>query len=120
MAYTVNNTQGAVVATVAENTFDTTTSLTLIGQNKSNFGEKFNENMIFLLENFANSSAPASAITGQLWWDTASKLLKINTSDYLEKCDKLYKIIWLVNKSHVAFGTDTDNILYHIKKFINC
>ena len=80
MAYTVNNTQGAVVATVAENTFDTTTSLTLIGQNKSNFGEKFNENMIFLLENFANSSAPASAITGQLWWDTASKLLKINTS----------------------------------------
>jgi len=47
-------------------------------------------------------------------------MLKNNTSDYLEKCDKLYKIIWLVNKSHVAFGTDTDNILYHIKKFINC
>ena len=80
MAYTVNNSQGAVVATVAENTFDTTTSLTLIGQNKSNFGEKFNENMIFLLENFANSSAPTNAVTGQLWWDTVAKLLKVNTS----------------------------------------
>ena len=45
-------------------------------------------------------------------------MLKINTSNYISKYDKLYKIIWLVNKGHVAFGTDTKNILYHIKKFL--
>lgn len=45
-------------------------------------------------------------------------MLKINTSNYISKYDKLYKIIWLVNKGHVAFGTDTENILYHIKKFL--
>ena len=30
-----------------------------------------------------------------------------------------YKIIWLINKGHVAFGTDTDNILHNIKLFLD-
>lgn len=46
-------------------------------------------------------------------------LLKINTSNYLSKYNnKSYKVIWLVNKGHIAFGTDTENILYHIKNFL--
>jgi hypothetical protein len=79
-AYTINNSQGAIVTTILDNTLDTTTSLTLIGQNKSNFGEKLNENLVFLLENFANSSQPTNPVSGQLWWDTSNKLLKVNTS----------------------------------------
>ena len=45
--------------------------------------------------------------------------LKINTSNKLEQQDKQYKIIWLINKGHVAFGTDTDNILHNIKLFLD-
>jgi hypothetical protein len=45
-------------------------------------------------------------------------MLKINTSNYISENDEKYNIIWLYNKGHVAFGTDTENILHHIKKFL--
>ena len=60
MAYTVNKTDGTILATVADGTINTTTDLTLIGKNYAGYGEFFNENLIKLLENFSNSSAPAS------------------------------------------------------------
>jgi hypothetical protein len=36
--------------------------------------------MVRLMENFANSSAPTSPLPGQIWWDTSTKYLKVNTS----------------------------------------
>mgnify|MGYP003335998519 CR=1 FL=1 len=78
MAYTVNNTQGSVVATVADGTIDsTTTSLTFIGKNYAGYGEIQNENFLKLMENFANSSQPTSPQAGQCWWDTGTTLLKV-------------------------------------------
>lgn len=77
MAYTVNKTSGAVLTTVADGTIDTTTDLTLIGKNYSGYGELLNENFVKLLENFSNSSQPASPIEGQIWWDSTNDLLKV-------------------------------------------
>lgn len=77
MAYTVNKTNGNILATVADGTIDTTTDLTLIGKNYAGYGEFFNENLVKLLENFANTSAPASPIAGQMWWDSTNSLLKV-------------------------------------------
>jgi len=79
MAYTVNKTDGTILATVADGTIDTTTDLTLIGKNYAGYGEFFNENLVKLLENFANTSAPASPIAGQMWWDKTNNLLKVYT-----------------------------------------
>ena len=79
MAYTVNKTDGTILATVADGTIDTTTDLTLIGKNYAGYGEFFNENLVFLLENFANTSAPSSPLAGQLWWDSTNNLLKVYT-----------------------------------------
>jgi len=79
MAYTVNKTDGTILATVADGTIDTTTDLTLIGKNYAGYGEFFNENLIKLLENFANTSAPSSPIAGQMWWDKTNNLLKVYT-----------------------------------------
>ena len=79
MAYTINKTNGSVVATVADGTIDTTTDLTLVGKNYNGYGEFLNENTVKLLENFANTSAPTSPIAGQLWWDTTNSLLKVYT-----------------------------------------
>ena len=72
MAYTVNKTDGTILATVADGTINTTTDLTLIGKNYAGYGEFFNENLIKLLENFSNSSAPASPVAGQMWWDSTN------------------------------------------------
>jgi len=79
MAYTVNKTDGTILATVADGTIDTTTDLTLIGKNYAGYGEFFNENLVKLLENFSNSSAPASPVAGQMWWDKTNNLLKVYT-----------------------------------------
>ena len=70
MAYTVNKTSGALLATVSDGTIDNSTDLTFIGKNYSGYGELLNENFVKLLENFANTSAPSSPIAGQIWWDT--------------------------------------------------
>ena len=77
MAYTINNTAGATVTTITDGTIDTTTSLTLIGKNYEPFGEIINENYVKLLESGANSSAPSAPLTGQLWYDTSAKVLKV-------------------------------------------
>ena len=77
MAYTINKTNGAVLTTIADGTVDNTSSLTLVGKNYSGYGEILNENIVHLMENFANSAAPSSPLAGQLWWDTTNGLLKV-------------------------------------------
>ena len=85
MSYTILNSSGATITTVADSTFNTATNLQLPGPNTVGYGQKLNENLVYLLENFAASTAPGSEysiisgapITGQLWYDTGNKVLKI-------------------------------------------
>ena len=79
MAYTINKTDGSVVATVNDGVLDTTTSLSLIGRNYQSYGEAFNENLIKLLENSSSASAPTAPIEGELWWDKTNDRLKVYT-----------------------------------------
>jgi len=68
MSYIINNSRGQIVAVVGDGTINTTaTDLALVGRAVTNFGEFQNENYVYLLENFANSTAPAQPILGQLW-----------------------------------------------------
>lgn len=78
MAYTINKTDGTILATVADGQIDTISSdLTLIGKNYSGFGESINENFIKLLENFSSTAAPSSPIRGQIWFDVNELKLKV-------------------------------------------
>lgn len=78
MAYSINKTDGTILATVADGQIDTLSSdITLIGKNYSGFGESLNENLVKLLENFSNSSAPTHPIRGQIWFDTTESKLKV-------------------------------------------
>ena len=80
MAYPITTTSGATIATIADGTVNSTaTSLTLIGKNYAGYGNFLNENYVKLLENFSNSTEPAAAITGQLWYDSGKRLLKVYT-----------------------------------------
>ena len=85
MAYNINKTNGDLLVVVEDGTADlNSTSLALIGRNFSGFGEYFNENFIKLLENFANSTQPSAPLVGQLWYDSATQLLKVyNGEDFI-------------------------------------
>ena len=75
MAYTINLTNGTVLTTIADGTVnDSSTSLTLIGKNYSGYGTYLNDNLVHILENASNDTAPTTPLTGQLWWDTAGNL----------------------------------------------
>ena len=77
MAYTINKTDGTVLATVADGTLDTTTNIQLIGKNYAGYGEILNENSVKLLENFASASSPDKPLTGQLYYDTGLAQVKV-------------------------------------------
>ena len=77
MAYTINLTDGTVFATIVDGTINTASSMILVGKNYAGYGEFLDENFIHLLENGANTTAPATPLTGQLWWDKTNNLLKV-------------------------------------------
>ena len=80
MAYSINKTDGTLLATVADGQVDDlSTDITLIGKNYSGFGESLNENFIKLLENFASTSRPDNPIRGQIWFDASEAKLKVYT-----------------------------------------
>ena len=81
MAYVITKTDGTTLVTVADGTVNNSTDLTLIGKNYFNYGSPQNQNFVKLLENFSNTSAPSSPITGQLWYDKTSTVAKLKVYD---------------------------------------
>ena len=80
MPYIVTTTSGTAIATIPDNTVNTTTtSITLVGKNYAGYGAFLNENYVKMLENFSNSIAPTAPLTGQLWYDSTNTLLKVWT-----------------------------------------
>jgi len=77
MSYNLTKADGSNLIILPTSTINTTaTSLALIGQNAVNFGYFVNENFIYLMQNFANNSAPTNPLIGQLWYDTVNATLK--------------------------------------------
>ena len=78
MSYSINKSNGTVVATVADGVTDTTsTSLTLVGQNYVGYGEILQENLVAILENFSKGAAPTAPLLGQLWFDSTNNQLNV-------------------------------------------
>lgn len=50
-------------------------SLTFIGKNAPSFGISVNQDFLYLLENFSNSTPPLVPIQGQLWYDSSDNTL---------------------------------------------
>ena len=85
MAYIIRKTNGTTLGTILDGTVDTShTSLTLVGRNYSNYGQIMTDNLVALTENFAYDIEPSNPLSGQLWWDTTDKLLKVYTGTYFK------------------------------------
>lgn len=80
MAYIITKSDGTTLTTVQDGQYDNvTTSINLIGKNLFNYGQLQNENFVYLLENFAKTTAPSNQMRGQLWFDTSVNSLKVYT-----------------------------------------
>lgn len=79
MAYTITPTNGQNPIVIADGTINTSTTVTLVGKNYPNYGDILDVNFIRLLENSADTTAPASPITGEIWWDSGNRSLKVYT-----------------------------------------
>ena len=76
MPYIINNYNGQQLAIVQDGTVDNTTDIKLVGKNYAGFGEIINENFVHLLESFAGASQPPRPVTGQVWYDSANRVIK--------------------------------------------
>ncbi len=75
-SYIINNSRGNIIAIIPDGSTNTSaTSLSLIGQGVTNYGTAENENLVYLLENFANPTAPTTPILGQLWYNSSTDAL---------------------------------------------
>jgi len=69
--YTINfSDPGKSTFTINPGEVNEDTSLKLHGQGTLTYGENLNENILHLLENFANDTPPSNPIEGQQWYDS--------------------------------------------------
>ena len=116
MAYTINNTFGTTLVTLADGTIDTTTTdLALFGKGYAGFGERLNENLVKLLENFANTSAPSNKQKGQLWYDTLNNQIKVwNGSKFKPVGSSTNSTSSPTNANTGDFWFDTNNSQFYV------
>ncbi len=77
MSYQINKWNGDELTVLEDGRINANTSIKLVGRNYSGYGEIQNENFLFLLENFAGQGAPAKPITGQIYYNTVTKILSL-------------------------------------------
>jgi hypothetical protein len=77
MAYQVNRFNGTFLVSVSDGTIDSSTDLRFLGKNYAGYGQVQNENFLHLLENFSGSTPPPRPVSGQLWFDTVDRKIKV-------------------------------------------
>jgi microcystin-dependent protein len=96
MAYNITLTNGTelIAGGLLDNTTDSAnSSLTLVGKNYKGYGLFLNQNVVRLMENFANTTAPTEPLPGQLWYNSTTKLLNVNISTVKGTASVIWKTV---------------------------
>jgi hypothetical protein len=103
MAYTIVKSNGTVLTTIPDGTINTSsTSLALPGRNYAGYGQYLDTNMVWLTENFANTSPPPYPLQGQLWYNTNANTLYVCPADGTSNANA-----WLALTTTSSGGTTT-------------
>jgi len=103
MAYTIVKSNGQVLTTIPDGTINTSsTSLALPGRNYAGYGQYIDTNMVWLTQNFANTSPPANPLQGQLWYNTNANTLYVCPADGTANANA-----WLALTTTSSGGTTT-------------
>ncbi len=77
MAYDVTKTDGTRLTIVADRQVNNTVPIKLIGKNYAGYGELMAENLVQMLENFSNPTAPVNPMVGQFWFNSVENVLYV-------------------------------------------
>lgn len=103
MAYTIVKSDGTVLTTIADGTINTTsTSVGLPGRNYAGYGQTVDTNFVHQIENFADTTPPANALKGQLWFNTNDNTLYVCPTD-----GEANALAWLALTSTSSGGATT-------------
>jgi hypothetical protein len=109
MSYIINRWNGDQQSIVQDGTVDQSLDIQLVGKNYAGYGEIQNETFLHLLENFSRETEPPNAISGQLWYDSANKKIKVHNGEVLNDT-KVWKTVGGAEYSDIApeFATPGD------------
>jgi hypothetical protein len=96
MAYNITLSNGTELISggLLDNTTDSVnSSLTLVGKNYKGYGLFINQNVVRLMENFADTTAPTAPIPGQLWFNSTTKLLNVNVAATKGTANAIWKTV---------------------------
>jgi len=127
MTYSITTSNGVPLLTIQDGVLDnSTTSLTLFGNNTPNFGQGLNQNFIDLLQHWAAPFAPDNPLVGQLWYDTTTTILKIFNDDIWTIASQPINLSSSIIPFPLNFGnnpslvaTITNNVISSITSTIN-
>jgi len=73
MSYIITLTNGNILTTIPDTQLVSTYGgIGLVGKDYVGFGTIYDNNLVHIIENFANSTPPTNPFVGQIWYDTAS------------------------------------------------
>jgi hypothetical protein len=76
VSYQITLTNGNILTTVPDTQLVSTFGdLDLIGKNYAGFGTTFNNDLVHMVEHFADSTPPTNPFIGQIWYDTVSNAI---------------------------------------------
>lgn len=110
----LSNGDALIAGGLLDNTADSAnTSLVLVGKNYKGYGLFLNQNFTRLLENFANATAPANPLPGQIWFNSSTKRLNVNISATKGTLDANWKNVAGLTISATAPGTQFTGELWY-------
>ena len=114
MPFTITKSDGSTLATIADGFVDASaTGLSLPGPNYVGYGRLLNQNLVYLLENFASNSTPQGTnVQGQLWFNKSNQTLNVFTNQgYLP-------VAGITNAIYLTINASRPPLLGNVPKLI--
>ena len=108
MPYIIQNRAGQNIV-IPDGALNQDFSIDLIGRNYENYGQIIAQSFVDILDNFANTNAPAKQVDGQLWFDTSTKVLRV----YNATEGQWVPLLPIISSSGVPAGENAKATMYY-------
>lgn len=99
---------GTLLTTVGDSLLDTTSSsIKIPGTFYENYGQAVMEDIVWVMQNFANTNEPTAPVLGQSWFDTTNRMMKTWDGNKWLSTGSI-----LVKNTYPGDGSETGDLWY--------